>query len=182
MNARVKIVIGVAVALLALVVLVMLSQEEPQELLEERTELRSSTSATENSEANETVDREDVENEREDSDQPSRLTSQGGATFQAFKRDEFREAKGERVLFFRDSKDEVSEKTEKAIKENLKVFPKSTTFFAVDFNKEKEIVTEFNVQRAGTLLLFDEDQTMRGIYFSSEPHAKDMKTTLGMEE
>lgn len=175
-----KIAIGAAAAILGLLYVGIASQSNQSGEPEKRTELISSTSKTEGSKATETTDRDDVKTKKKESSSSGDASAQTSAKLLDFKLDTFKATKGTRVLLFHNPASASSKKTYVFIKENLARFSGRTTFFSLDYNKNKELVEHYNVEQAGTLIAFNTEGEITGIYVSEDPNIEAAKTALGV--
>lgn len=185
MNVRMKVTIVAGVAIIGLfyVGFLMQNNQEPEEYTENRTEISSSTSSTGNVEANETADRTNVlsdENAPESEWDVEDVTSDTSASYKKFDLEDFRQTEGTRILFFHDTKNDISKKMETFIKENLTNFSKDVTFFALDYKKEADLIEYYSIERPGVLIAFDQDGRIDGIYASEEPSLGAIKPALSI--
>lgn len=161
------------------------SLQSSEETAGPSTSVTSSTSKTEDSEANITTDNSGTTakstNNSKNKNSDDKNSDEPTAAYVEFSVDTFKKTGGTRVLFFHLATSEACRQLDKDIKKNIDEFKDDTTIFKIDFKKEKDIAKAYGVVKEGTILKYDDQTEVSGVFIAYDyPSAAALITNLGI--
>lgn len=165
-------------------------EEEPSTENKTATTVTSSTTTTttKKSDDNETEDVPSWWGQKKPAQSNSTDTATNSASsnkpkYQSFSVTGFKAVAGStRILFFYDAANTPSVKLDTVLKAHAAELPKDIYVFKVSYTEERELAEDLSVSQAGTVLKYDAENSLSGIYIAtSEPDMATFRRALTIE-
>lgn len=182
----IKLIAAAGIVLLVVIVGIstaLVGTRQDSQPTEERTTVSTSTSTMPAEQAPKSSSSTSTKKTTTTSKNPSQAASSTGASYEEFSEAVFRAASSKpRILFFYDSTHAPSVALDSQLRTRASELPHDLHIYRITLATHKDIAEQFGVTQPGTVLKFDSNSQLAGIYIAPDnPTFDSLITTLALK-